>query len=102
MWPHRVIAALVHDLGKVGYPGKPYYLRNDVQWEVTKRNMTYKVNPETTMNRAVRSLYLISSRIELSEDEAQAQAIVAPDGLCQVAAGGVASLDHHHEDADCR
>ena len=27
-----VIAALFHDLGKVGYPGKPYYLRNDVQW----------------------------------------------------------------------
>ncbi len=67
-----VIAALFHDLGKVGYPGKPYYLRNDVQWEVTKRNRTYKVNPEaTTMNLAVRSLYLISNRVELTEHEAR-------------------------------
>ena len=93
-----VIAALFHDLGKVGYPGKPYYLRNDVQWEITKRNMTYKVNPEvTTMNLAVRSLYLISNRVELSEDEAQA--IVAHDGIYPVS-GGVNNLDYHHK--ECR
>ena len=47
-----VISALFHDLGKVGYPGKPYYLRNDVQWEVTKRGKTYKVNPEATTTRS--------------------------------------------------
>ncbi len=93
-----VIAALFHDLGKVGYPGKPYYLRNDVQWEITKRNMTYKVNPEvTTMNLAVRSLYLISNRVALSEDEAQA--IVAHDGIYPVS-GGVNNLDYHHK--ECR
>jgi hypothetical protein len=93
-----VIAALFHDLGKVGYPGKPYYLRNDVQWEVSKRNMTYKVNPEaTTLNLAVRSLYLISNRVELSEDEAQA--IVAHDGIYPVS-GGVNNLDYHHK--ECR
>jgi HD domain. len=93
-----VIAALFHDLGKVGYPGKPYYLRNDVQWEITKRNMTYKVNPEaTTMNLAVRSLYLISNRVELTEDEAQA--IVAHDGIYPVS-GGVNNLDYHHK--ECR
>jgi hypothetical protein len=93
-----VIAALLHDLGKVGYPGKPHYLRNDVQWEITKRNMTYKVNPEaTTMNLAVRSLYLISNRVELSEDEAQA--IVAHDGIYPVS-GGVNNLDYHHK--ECR
>ena len=93
-----VIAALFHDLGKVGYPGKPYYLRNDVQWEITKRNMTYKVNPEvTTMNLAVRSLYLISNRVALSEDEAQA--IVAHDGIYPVF-GGVNNLDYHHK--ECR
>jgi hypothetical protein len=93
-----VIAALFHDLGKVGYPGKPYYLRNDVQWEVTKRNMTYKVNPEaTTMNLAVRSLFLISNRVELTEDEAQA--IVAHDGIYPVP-GGVNNLDYHHR--ECR
>ena len=93
-----VIAALFHDLGKVGYPGKPYYLRNDVQWEIAKRNMTYKVNPAaTTMNLAVRSLYLISNRVELTEDEAQA--IVAHDGIYPVS-GGVNNLDYHHK--ECR
>jgi len=93
-----VIAALFHDLGKVGYPGKPYYLPNDVQWEIAKRNMTYKVNPEaTTMNLAVRSLYLISNRVELTEDEAQA--IVAHDGIYPVS-GGVNNLDYHHK--ECR
>ncbi len=93
-----VIAALFHDLGKVGYPGKPYYLPNDVQWEITKRNMTYKTNPEAmTMNLAVRSLYLIANRVELTEDEAQA--IVAHDGIYPVS-GGVNNLDYHHR--ECR
>jgi len=93
-----VIAALFHDLGKVGYPGKPYYLPNDVQWQISKRNMTYKVDPEaTTMNLAVRSLYLISNRVELTEDEAQA--IVAHDGIYPVS-GGVNNLDYHHK--ECR
>lgn len=93
-----VIAGLFHDLGKVGYPGKPYYLPNDVQWEITKRNMTYKVNPEAlTMNLAVRSLYLIANRVELTEDEAQA--IVAHDGIYPVS-GGVNNLDYHHK--ECR
>ena len=93
-----VIAALFHDLGKVGYPGKPYYLRNDVPWEVAKRGMTYKINPEaTTMNLAVRSLYLISNRVELTEDEAQA--IVAHDGIYPVS-GDVNNLDYHHK--ECR
>jgi hypothetical protein len=93
-----VIAALFHDLGKVGYPGKPYYLPNDNQWEITKRNMTYKTNPEAmTMNLAVRSLYLIANRIELTEDEAQA--IVSHDGIYPVS-GGVNNLDYHHK--ECR
>ncbi len=61
--------------GKVGYPRKPYCLPNDVQWEITKRNMTYRVNPEaTTMNLAVRGLCLISNRVELREDNGQAGA----------------------------
>ena len=50
--------------------------------------MTYKANSEaTTMNRAVRSLYLISSRVELTKDEAQA--IVARDGIYPVSGGVV-------------
>ena len=66
--------------------------------EITTRNMTYKTNPEaTTMNLAVRSLYLIANRIELTEDEAQA--IVAHDGINPVS-GGVNNLDYHHR--ECR
>lgn len=93
-----VIAALFHDLGKVGYPGKPYYLLNDNKWEIEKRGITYKINPDvTTMNLATRSLYLISNRIKLTEEEAQA--IVAHDGIYPVN-GGVNNLDYHHK--ECR
>jgi hypothetical protein len=93
-----VIAALFHDIGKVGMPGKPYYLPNDNKWEIEKRGMTYKVNPEiVTMNLAVRSLHLISNRVQLTEEEAQA--IVAHDGIYPVK-GGVVNLDYQHE--ECR
>ncbi|MCK9614712.1 MAG: HD domain-containing protein [Candidatus Omnitrophica bacterium] len=68
-----VIVGLFHDVGKIGMPGKPRYLKNTNQWEVEKRGMTYKVNPEETyMNLAVRSLYLIAKYIPLSDSEAQA------------------------------
>ncbi len=68
-----VIVGLFHDVGKIGMPGKPRYLKNNNQWEVEKRGMTYKVNPEETyMNLAVRSLYLIAKYIPLSDTEAQA------------------------------
>ena len=73
-----VITALFHDLGKIGLPGKPYYLPNDNKWEIEKRGINYKINPEiVTMNIAVRSLYLLSKHIPLTEMEAQA--IVAHD-----------------------
>lgn len=68
-----VIVGLFHDAGKVGMPGKPRYFKNDNQWEIKNRNMTYKVNPdEVSMNLAARSLYLISKYIPLSDSEAQA------------------------------
>ena len=93
-----VIAALFHDIGKVGLPGKPHYLTNDNKWEIEKRGMTYKVNQEiVTMNLAVRSLHLISNRVQLTEEEAQA--IVAHDGIYPVK-GGVVNLDYQHE--ECR
>jgi hypothetical protein len=93
-----VITALFHDTGKIGYPGKPYYLPNDNQWEVEKRGIIYKINPEiTTMNLAARSLFLVSQYIPLTEDEAQA--IVAHDGLYPVN-GGVVNLEYHHK--ECR
>lgn len=74
-----VIVGLFHDAGKVGMPGKPRYLPNDNKWEVEKLNKTYKVNPdEVYMGLAVRSLYLITKYVPLSDTESQA--IVYHDG----------------------
>ncbi|HPN86739.1 MAG TPA: hypothetical protein PKV11_06705 [Smithella sp.] len=68
-----VTVGLFHDVGKLGMPGKPYYLPNDNEWMVKNRGICYKTNPEViTMGLAVRSLYLISQYIYLSETEAQA------------------------------
>ena len=93
-----IVTALFHDTGKIGYPGKPYYLPNDNKWEVEKRGMNYKVNPEiVTMNLAVRSLYLVSQYIPLTEEEAQA--IVAHDGVYPVN-GGVTNLEYFNK--ECR
>lgn len=74
-----LIVGLFQDVGKVGMPGKPLYLKNDNEWEVRNRNITYKVNPELTqMSLAGRSLYLVSKYIPLSD--AEAQAILYHDG----------------------
>ncbi|HPL68264.1 MAG TPA: HD domain-containing protein, partial [Smithellaceae bacterium] len=68
-----VIVGLFHDVGKLGMPGKPYYLPNDNEWMVKNRGICYKTNSDVvTMGLAVRSLYLISQYISLSETEAQA------------------------------
>lgn len=74
-----VIVGLFHDVGKVGMPGKPLYIKNENEWEVKHRNITYKVNPELTqMSLAARSLYLVTKYIPLSD--AEAQAILYHDG----------------------
>ena len=74
-----VIVGLFHDVGKVGMPGKPLYIKNDNEWEVKKRGITYKTNPEVVqMGLAARSLYLVSKYIPLSD--AEAQAILYHDG----------------------
>jgi len=52
-----------------------------------------------TINLAVRSLYLIGNRIDLTEDEAQA--IVIHDGIYSVS-GGVNNLDYHHREYKLR
>ena len=68
-----VIVGLFHDVGKVGMPGKPRYIKNENQWEIRNRNITYKINPkEIYMGLAARSLYLITKYISLSDSEAQA------------------------------
>ena len=68
-----VIVGLFHDVGKIGMPGKPRYIKNTNEWEIRNRNMVYKINPqEVQMGIAARSLYIIGKYIPLSDSEAQA------------------------------
>ena len=74
-----IIVGLLHDVGKLGMPGKPLYLPNDNEWMVKNRSVRYKINPDVVaMGLAVRSIYLISQYIPLSD--AEAQAITYHDG----------------------
>lgn len=68
-----VIVGLFHDVGKTGMPGKPLYLPNENEWMVKNRGMRYKKNTDVVdMGLAIRSLYLVTKYISLSDDEAQA------------------------------
>lgn len=68
-----VIVGLLHDVGKIGMPGKPRYIKNTNEWEIKNRNITYKINPdEVHIGLAARSLYLIGKYIPLSDSESQA------------------------------
>lgn len=70
-----VIVGLLHDVGKLGMPGKPLYLPNDNEWMVKNRGIRYKINPDVVaMGLAVRSLYLVTQYIPLTDAEAQAVA----------------------------
>lgn len=78
-----VIVSLVHDLGKVGMPGNPQYLINEPT--DTQQQSGYKPDPPYRFNKnlmylsvPVRSLYLASKHINLTEQEVQA--IVYHDG----------------------
>ena len=74
-----VIVAFFHDVGKLGMPGKPLYLPNDNEWLVKNRGIRYKINSDVVaMGLAVRSLYLVSQYMPLSD--AEAQAIAYHDG----------------------
>ncbi|MCX6818429.1 MAG: HD domain-containing protein [Candidatus Aenigmarchaeota archaeon] len=68
-----VIVGLFHDLGKIGTFEKPNYIKNDDEWEIAKRNMKYKTNPDLVyIGSSQRSLFLVSQHIKLSDEEAQA------------------------------
>jgi 23S rRNA maturation-related 3'-5' exoribonuclease YhaM len=68
-----VIVGLYHDIGKLGMPGKPYYLPNPSEWHVKNRGIKYIVNNDLVhMDIATRSLFLVSRYITLTEEEAQA------------------------------
>ena len=68
-----VIVGLFHDVGKVGMPGKPYYLPNPNQEQVKSRGIRYIVNSDLVhIDLATRSLYVVAKHIPLNEDEIQA------------------------------
>ncbi len=74
------LVGLFHDAGKVGMPGKPYYIPNPNEWEAGKLDKKYRINPDlVTMGIGARSLYLISKYVPLSDEESQA--IAYHDGL---------------------
>ena len=68
-----VLVGLFHDLGKIGMPGKPYYLPNPSQWHVRNRSIRYIVNNDLIhLDVPTRSLFLLAQHIPLSEEGAQA------------------------------
>lgn len=78
-----VIVALLHDLGKVGMPGNPQYIKNQPTEKQKFYGYSawppYKFNNDLTyLSVPVRSLYLIGDKISLTEEEVQA--IIYHDG----------------------
>ena len=72
-----VIVALLHDLGKVGMPGEPLYLKNKPTENQRRAGYgpTYPYsfnNGLTYLSVPIRSLYLALPFLPLSVDEAQA------------------------------
>ena len=67
-----VVTALFHDLGKVGTPGNPLYLKNQGKGD-KEASVPYSVNKDMTyMSVPLRSLYMILPRFPLTEEETQA------------------------------
>lgn len=78
-----VIVSLIHDLGKVGMPGNPQYLINEPSEKQLKYgykpDATYRFNKDLTyLSVPIRSLFLASKYIDLTEQEVQA--VVYHDG----------------------
>ena len=99
-----IIIGLFHDVGKVGVEGKPYFLVEEhlssassalglsfssrISTPGTASSSSYSINPKLVgMDVGVRSLYLVSQYMLVSEDEAQA--ISYADKRCSV--GGALS-----------
>ena len=78
-----VIVGLLHDLGKVGMPKNPQYIKVEPSDKQKQNGLTpfppYKFNSDLIyLSVPVRSLYLIGGRIHLTEEEVQA--IIYHDG----------------------
>ena len=68
-----VLVGLYHDVGKVGMPGRPYYLLNEEEAASSVNRPRYRVNKDLVhMDIATRSLFLVSQHVALSDEEAQA------------------------------
>lgn len=72
-----VVVALLHDLGKVGMPGSPQYLKNEPTEKQKmygyKSYQPYRFNTDLTyLSVPIRSLYLALQYISLTEEEVQA------------------------------
>ena len=65
-----IIAALFHDLGKIGHNGVPYYIPKDSEWHKEKMGLYYETNPALRyMPHAQRSLQILADfDVELSTD----------------------------------
>ena len=78
-----VIVALLHDLGKVGMPNNPQYIKVEPSEKQKEHGLKpyppYKFNNDLIyLSVPVRSLYLIGGKISLTEEEVQA--IIYHDG----------------------
>jgi hypothetical protein len=56
-----VFAAMHHDLGKLGDETGPYYVINDEDWSLKKRQMFFKRNPDVqNMDPGMRGFYVLN------------------------------------------
>jgi hypothetical protein len=72
-----IIVSLIHDLGKVGMPGNPQYIKNKPTEKQQRYGYSASVpysfnNSLTYLSVPVRSIYLALPYIHLSEEEVQA------------------------------
>ncbi|MBU1082715.1 MAG: HD domain-containing protein [Spirochaetes bacterium] len=65
-----IIAALFHDIGKLGTVDQPYYIPNSSQWHKEKLGAMYEINSNISyMPHAQRSVQLLSHfEVPLSDD----------------------------------
>jgi hypothetical protein len=75
-----VIVCLFHDIGKVGILGKPYYLPEIKDGKPTG---VYSIIPEiVVMGLSLRSMYLFSEYIPLSDEGAQVRSLTMMGCMC--------------------
>lgn len=76
-----VFAALHHDLGKLGMPGKPAYLPNDSEWHRKNQGQIYKINDDNSfMSVPDRALFILQS-YGIAVTETEYLAIKLHDGV---------------------